>query len=111
DSLNLLGQFSSLIGIAYQLKDDLEDIDDDAGISRLRNPSVIISLLAERSGDEAGKSVFEAISKNDRGLLHELIKSHRVTEQIDEMIEEYLGLIDKCLSGLRNIPLKLALYE
>jgi len=111
DSITLLGKFSSLIGVAYQLKDDLEDITGDPGKSVLRNPSAIISLLYERSGEETRKYIFDSITGNDSNLLPEFIKDHRITEKIEEMIGDYLGMTDRCLAGLKNLPLKLALYE
>jgi len=111
DSLKLLSRFSSLIGIAYQLKDDLEDIADDSEGSVVRNPSAMISLLGEKTDNETRESISEAVRKNDLNQMRELIKNYKVTGQIDEMIGEYLGKIDNCLSGLKNIPLKLALYE
>jgi geranylgeranyl diphosphate synthase, type II len=111
DALELLAKFSSLIGIAYQLKDDLEDITDEPEGNVMRNPSAMISLLAEKSDNGTRETILEAIRKNNMDLLRGLIKKYRVTEQIDKMIGEYLELIDDCLTGLKNIPLKLALYE
>jgi len=111
DSLKLLSQFSYLIGVAYQLKDDLEDFTDDSGVSVLKNPSALISILSENPGEGTRASIDIAIKKNDLNLLNELIRNNSIASLIDEMIGEYLVSIDKCLAGLKNIPLKLALYE
>ncbi|MFM8703472.1 MAG: polyprenyl synthetase family protein, partial [Planctomycetia bacterium] len=52
---DVLRGYSDAVGIAYQIKDDIEDLVDDAGLVRdaASRPSVLIALAAERArGDD-----------------------------------------------------------
>ena len=111
DSLRILEEFSYLIGTAYQLKDDLEDITEAGDEHVLRNPSAVISALAEKAGNQDMECIIRSVGRNDINTLRELILKYNITEFIDSLIEEYLVRIDSSLSGMQNIPLKLALHE
>jgi geranylgeranyl pyrophosphate synthase len=111
EALKLLDNFSYLIGIAYQLKDDLEDINDAGEGSVLKNPSAVISSLTRKAANNENELIRKAVQNNEIATLRELITKYSVADHIDEMILEYLRKIDDCLGGLENIPLKLALYE
>ncbi|MFZ2796560.1 MAG: polyprenyl synthetase family protein [Prolixibacteraceae bacterium] len=110
-SLELLDQFSSLTGIAYQLKDDLEDITENTDGYPVRNPSAIISVIAEEAGREEKIILAQALKNSDMVKLMELIRTFPVEERINSMIGEFLQKADDCLGKLQNIPLKLALHE
>jgi len=111
DSLRILDQFSYLIGTAYQLKDDLEDITEAGDEHVLRNPSAVISALAEKALIRDKENIRNYVGRNDINALRELIKQYDIKEYINSLIEEYLVRIDSSLSGMQNIPLKLALHE
>jgi geranylgeranyl diphosphate synthase, type II len=111
ESLQLLDQFSYLIGIAYQLKDDLEDITDTRNDSTIRNPSAVISVLAEKAGADESAAIVQALNNNELGALTAMIEKHSVASHIDNMIMEHLLMINSCLGRIKNIPLKLALHE
>lgn len=110
-SVKLLNEFSYLIGTAYQLKDDLEDLTDSNCDSPLRNPSAVISLLAEKAGKEEQNIIKQAVAANEISVIRELADRYLIREQTDALILSSLSGIDKCLSDLQNIPLKLALHE
>ncbi len=111
ESLGILEEFSYLIGAAYQLKDDLEDIALPEEGNVLRNPSAVISALAERSGEPGQEILKSLVARNDIDEIHKLIKKYNIDDFIQSLMEEYLVSIDSCLSGMQNIPLKLALHE
>lgn len=111
ESINLLDRFSSLIGTAYQIKDDLEDITDTWDGSALRNPSVVLSVLAGKAGKENFDAIRQAVINNNAEMLRNLTDQYSVGDMTDKMIREYLRDTDTCLSGFRNVSLKLALHE
>jgi geranylgeranyl pyrophosphate synthase len=110
-SVTILEEFSYLIGTAYQLKDDLEDITKAGEGNVLRNPSVVISALAEKMGESEKEILKSLVAGNDINEIRNLIKKYNINNYIDCLIEEYLIRIDSSLSGMKNIPLKLALHE
>lgn len=111
DSLRILEEFSYLVGTAYQLKDDLEDITETEAGHVLRNPSAVISALAEKTGVPEKENLRNLVASNDICTIRELVKHFSTGEYIDRLIDEYLVRIDGSLSGMQNIPLKLALHE
>ena len=111
ESISILDKFSYIIGTAYQIKDDLEDITEPGDEHLLRNPSVVISVLAEKAGNPDKECIKDSVEKNDINMLRELIKKYNITEYVERLMKEYLLRIDSSLSGLQNISLKLALHE
>jgi len=111
DSVRILEEFSYLTGIAYQLKDDLEDITEAGDEHVLRNPSAVISALYEKTGESEKEILKSLIEGNDISEISKLLKKYRINDYIDSLIEEYLVRIQSSLSGLQNISLKLALHE
>lgn len=107
----LLDTFSHLMGISYQLQDDLEDFTMENGTTAFENPSVLISMLAELASNRDRSRMQKAFSESNLTDLQQLINKYRVREAVIELIKEYLNKIDVCLKGMQNIGLKLALHE
>jgi geranylgeranyl diphosphate synthase, type II len=111
ETINLLERFSNLIGIAYQIQDDLEDISADKDFSQLRNPSVLISLLTEKAIQSDRDKLPEILSQSDFPGLQVLFEKYAIPQITTDIIKDYLQRIDSCLVNIQNIQLKLALYE
>lgn len=111
NSLALLEEFSHLMGTAYQLMDDLEDITDPGEASSWRNPSVAISLLAEEADEEEMTLIRQAVQQNALDPIMDLLRKYRVEERAVDLLSGYLRRLDPCLAQLRNIPLRIALHE
>jgi len=109
--LGLLDHFSYLIGIAYQLKDDLEDFTVENGFSSFENPSVLIAMLAEQAGDDDKQLMHKALKQNNVSELLALMEKYKIRNLITDLIKEHLQNIGTCLGNLQNIGLKLALHE
>jgi geranylgeranyl pyrophosphate synthase len=99
------------MGLAYQLKDDLEDFKGLSDKSTFENPSVLISLLAEKVSVDDKRPMYEALNQTSFQGLQLLIEKYNISEQITDLVKEYLQKIDSCLRNLQNIELKLALHE
>ncbi|HNX80188.1 MAG TPA: polyprenyl synthetase family protein [Prolixibacteraceae bacterium] len=110
-SLQILEEFSHLMGTAYQLMDDLEDITDPEEASSWRNPSVAVSLLAEKAEGDETDLIRKAVIQNELDPILGLIRKYQIEQMAGDLLSEYLNRLDPCLSQLRNIPLKIALHE
>jgi geranylgeranyl diphosphate synthase type II len=108
---DLLDQFSYLIGLAYQLKDDLEDFTVKDGAVSFENPSVLLAMLAEKVTEHDRLIMQEALFNSKGENLQSLIENYSIRELITNLLKEYLQNIDICLGGLENISLKLVLHE
>jgi geranylgeranyl pyrophosphate synthase len=109
-SLKLLDQFSYHIGLAYQLKDDLEDFTAENGFA-FENPSVLIAMLAENICEADKATMQESLHGNDLQKLQELMVQYKVRELITGLLKEHLSQLKECLANLQNVRLKLALNE
>ncbi len=110
-TLDLLDNFSSHIGRAYQLKDDLEDLSGGNEISAIKNPSALISVLAAKVNSDEMNQLQTAVKENEIRRIHHLFSKYDIVGLIDTMIKEHLNKLDSCLADLQSIPLKIALYE
>lgn len=109
--ISLLDQFSYLMGVAYQLQDDLEDFSVENGISTFENPSVLIAMLAEKVSENDKTKMKSALTDNNFNDLQLLMNKYMIREAITDLLKDYLNKIDLCLKNMDNIGLKLALHE
>lgn len=109
----VLRGYSEAIGIAYQIKDDLEDIQDDAGLARQAEarPSVVLSLAAERARGEdrewlaaiaAGRPQAAATPAALRAAIH----GAKADEKAALLLEGYKEQAVRSLEGLSDATLK-----
>ena len=108
-----LRAYSEAVGIAYQIKDDLEDMLDDAGIVSTveSRPSVVLAIAAERArGDD--REMLTAITSGkphpaatpDR--LREAIRTAKADERAALLLESYKEQAVRALEGLTDATLK-----
>ena len=108
-----LRAYSEAVGIAYQIKDDLEDMLDDAGlVSNVESrPSVVLAIAAERArGDD--REMLTAITSGkphpaatpDR--LREAIRTAKADEKAALLLESYKEHAVRALEGLSDATLK-----
>jgi geranylgeranyl pyrophosphate synthase len=108
-----LRAYSEAVGIAYQIKDDLEDMLDDAGlVSNVESrPSVVLAIAAERArGDD--REMLTAITSGkphpaatpDR--LREAIRTAKADERAALLLESYKEQAVRALEGVSDATLK-----
>lgn len=110
-TLELLEQFSDLIGIAYQMKDDLEDFTITNGFSSFDDQSVLISLLAGQAGAADFSIIAGALKNKSMKELHPIAEKYHIREQITTLLAGYLDRTYRCVEEISNLKLKLALNE
>jgi len=110
---DVLRAYSNAIGIAYQIKDDLEDLVDDAGFVRdaASRPSVLIALGAERArGDDRALLADLASGTPIADLTAEKLRSAISEAKADEkaklLLEAYKEEAIRALDGLDDTTLK-----
>jgi geranylgeranyl diphosphate synthase type II len=110
---DVLRAYSNAIGIAYQIKDDLEDLVDDAGFVRdaASRPSVLIALGAERArGDDRTMLTNLASGIPAENLTAEQLRAAISEAKADEkaklLLEAYKEEAVRALDGLEDPTLK-----
>ncbi len=107
-----LKQFSEALGVAYQIRDDLEDgLGGEDGLSRDRRASILTSLAWEYAQGETRQrldQVWQAQGADEasRELLREVCLSLRVEEKARQLLEHHRNEAIRSLSGLQHSSLK-----
>ncbi|MCB1229647.1 MAG: polyprenyl synthetase family protein [Verrucomicrobiae bacterium] len=110
---DVLKAYSENLGIAYQIRDDMDDLGEDAGENALEKmrPSVLLAVARERAKGE-DKAVLESLWSHedlDGIALHKIRKlAHEV--EADEkcllLLETYKDAAVRSLADLENANLK-----
>lgn len=114
DELNgVLEQYSESLGIAYQIRDDIEDFRSDEGPHALNavRPSLLLALAHERAGDNHKKLLESVWSKSagpdslakDIGEVLDLLEVERLAS---DLMESCKSKAIGCLYQLKNPDLK-----
>lgn len=109
-SLAFLHQVSRSVGIAYQIKDDLEECNAEAEL-KPEKPSVLISWLYEHSTPSAKNLLREAYRNNAFDMIQRQIEQNQTRSSVTELLKRYVAQAKKNLGNCPNIGLKLALHE
>ena len=110
---DVLAKFSENMGIAYQIRDDMDDLGEDAGDNELEQmrPSVLLAVARERAkGDD--KALLESLWSHEdlkdiaidkiRKLAHEV----EADEKCLLLLETYKEAAVRSLADLENANLK-----
>ncbi len=109
----VLEQYSENLGIAYQIRDDMDDLGEDAGENELgqMRPSVLLAVARERAKGE-DRAVLDALwSRSDlAGIGLHKIRNLAHTLEADEkcllLFETYKEAAVRALADLENANLK-----
>ena len=114
-----LRAYSEAVGIAYQIKDDLEDMVDDAGIGRTAGldggsgarPSVVLAIAAERARGEDREMLAAIASGRSHAAatparLREAIRVAKADERAALLLESYKEQAVRALESLSDATLK-----
>ncbi len=114
DTHEVLHEYSESVGIAYQVRDDLEDYTGDSDSNDLRDlrPSVILSIAHKRSKDGDEKKLLDSLwnracSYDDiADELSRILQERGVIEKAVELKEAYTEQAIRSLRTITNATLK-----
>jgi len=111
EMLEILNRFSNLIGVGYQIKDDLSDYHGNKGDIAVRKFSILLSVLEEQLPKSEKDSLLVAYKLDDYDAIYELIDRYRIQNITRELLINTINEAKRCLENISNIGLKLALHE
>jgi geranylgeranyl pyrophosphate synthase len=111
---SIISRFSDALGIAYQIRDDLEDMISGDSMSDLMamRPSLPLALLHERvRGQAAHKSLVERAwrkqcSKEELLQVEKLFSEYQIADRCKVLQESYKEEAIRCLTELENPSVK-----
>lgn len=108
-----LHAYSEALGIAYQIRDDLDDLGDDAGAANDNSmrPSVVLSLLRERGKGEVKETMEKLWSGQleqmpEKATIREWAQSSVAHEKAMLLLESYKEQAIRSLQDVDNANLK-----
>jgi geranylgeranyl pyrophosphate synthase len=110
-SLDMLEQFSTLIGVAYQIKDDLDDFVNRTKEFTFEKPSVMISMLNDNIDIKDKPEFQEAFATGNLVTIQMLIDNYKIQQRVEVLLKDYIYKSGTCLSNYQNMGLKIALHE
>jgi geranylgeranyl diphosphate synthase, type II len=105
-----LNKFSEYFGIAYQIRDDLNEFREENGASGLFDFPYLISVLQQQMNG-TGYEIPRMLDENNLILFRENIEKFGVEKLTENSLQEYL---EKCyaeLDKLQNQKMRLGLYS
>lgn len=110
-TLAQLDEFSRSVGIAYQIKDDLDDFSQPEKNFELHKPSVLISLLFGQLSAPDRRLFHEALAGENFESILQLTEKYKIRTNAEDLLKGYIRESDDCLGSFQNIGLKMALHE
>lgn len=111
DSIALLEEFSRTVGIAYQIKDDIEDFKNANGDFEIHKPSVLVSMLSESLSPDDNTHFRHAFLNGEIDTIKKLVSDYNIRQSSEDLLNEYIKESDNTLDSFQNIGLKMALHE
>jgi geranylgeranyl pyrophosphate synthase len=107
----VIGAYSTALGIAYQIRDDLGDFDgtgDSNDFANLR-PSLVLAIARDRSSGESREhldAVWNGRAVADPERLATLCRELKADERCEHLLESYKEEAVRALAALENPSLK-----
>ncbi|MBW8331376.1 MAG: polyprenyl synthetase family protein [Prolixibacteraceae bacterium] len=108
--LAILRTFSGYFGMAYQIKDDLDEFRESNEHTQVADYPLMLSLLAENAPELSTEDIRIAYAENDKKQVSEWIELHQIVVKAEDILQEYTSKSYRELDKLENLKMKLSLY-
>jgi geranylgeranyl diphosphate synthase, type II len=106
----LLAQFSEHFGIAYQIRDDLNEYRDELHAGHLFDFPFLLALLKEELSD-GGHEFHQMLNENSLTVFRENMEKFETEEKAVQFLQKYVRQCYADLDKLENKRLRLGLYN
>ena len=106
----LLAQFSEHFGIAYQIRDDLNEYRDELHTGNLFDFPFLLALLKDEFQD-GGQAFSQMLTDNSLLVFRENMKKFDAEEKAEQYLRKYVKQCYTDLDNLKNQKLRLGLYN
>ncbi len=111
---DVLRKYSEALGIAYQVKDDLEDYSGESDSHDLEDlrPSLVLAIAHKRAEGDSERALIESLFRGETkyakvsGEVQRLLRERGVAEKADDLLEAYKEEAVRSLRFLSNATLK-----
>jgi geranylgeranyl pyrophosphate synthase len=106
----VLKTFSGVFGIAYQIKDDLDEFRDSNEHTHPGDYPLLLSLLIKYSREDLSDHIRQLYLDNNRTALDKLIAENNIEHEAQLLLDEFTQKAYRELDKLDNLKMKLSLY-
>lgn len=106
----ILKTFSAYFGMAYQIKDDLDEFREAGKQTQPADYPLLLSLLARISDESQAANLQLLYSANDHAAITALIHENEIDAKAGLLLQEYTDKAYRELDKLENLKMKLSLY-
>lgn len=110
NDLSVLKIFSGFFGLAYQIKDDLDEFRNANEHTHPADYPLLLSLLAENAQDISPEILRQLYIDNNKLQLAELICEKGIDRKAEQLLQEFTNKAYRELDKLENLKMKLSLY-
>ncbi|HAH25652.1 MAG TPA: hypothetical protein DCL77_18160 [Prolixibacteraceae bacterium] len=110
NDLAILKTFSGVFGMAYQIKDDLDEFREANEHTHPGDYPLLLSLLFQHSEGISHENILRLYLENNREQLDVLIREKEIDQKADHLLQEFTGKAYRELDKLENLKMKLSLY-
>lgn len=110
NDLAILKTFSGYFGMAYQIKDDLDEFREANEYTQPADYPLLLSLLAENSDESAVANLQLIYAGNDKQKISALILEKEIDQKVEQLLKDYTDKAYRELDKLENLKMKLSLY-
>ena len=110
NDLAVLKTFSGFFGMAYQIKDDLEEFRDANDHTQLADYPLLLSLMAQNAEGISSENIRHLYVDNNRLQLAGLIREKEIDHKAELLLQENTNKAYRELDKLENLKMKLSLY-
>jgi len=110
NDLDILKVFSGYFGMAYQIKDDLDEFRESNEHTQPSDYPLLLSLLSQEMDESSSANLHLFYAENDRLRISELIRENETDHKAEQLLQEYTGKAYRELDKLENLKMKLSLY-
>jgi geranylgeranyl diphosphate synthase, type II len=110
NDLTILKTFSGYFGMAYQIKDDLDEFREANENTEPTDFPLLLSLLAERSDESQLINLQLVYAENDCAPISALIREKGIDREAGALLQEYTGKAYCELDKIENLKMRLSLY-
>ena len=108
--LAILKTFSGYFGMAYQIKDDLDEFRESNEHTQPADYPLLLSLLSQNMDESSSANLRLFYAENNRLRISELIRENGTDQIAQQLLAEYTGKAYRELDKLENLKMKLSLY-
>ena len=108
--LAILKVFSDFFGIAYQIKDDLDEFREQNEHTQPADYPLLLSLLAQNLSESELLNLQSVYSENNLSGISVMVQEKEIVENAEQHLQEYTNKAYCELDKLENLKMKLSLY-